>query len=102
MKTDVVRDTDFEIRKGMFEEMKQFTRTEQEELYRILRKQNEEISENRNGIFFDLMTLRSDTIEKVKEWIQFCKKNRTTFEKREKFLNDLTIANPGISEMLGP
>ena len=32
MKTDVVRDTDFETRKGMFEEMKQFTRTEQEEL----------------------------------------------------------------------
>ena len=33
------------------EELKKFTRAEQEELYMILRKNGEEVSENRNGMF---------------------------------------------------
>jgi hypothetical protein len=43
---------DFEIRKRLYEEIKKFNRTEQEELFRILKRENEEVSENRNGIFF--------------------------------------------------
>ena len=46
------KDIDFENRKRLFEHIKQFNRTEQEELYRILRRSQEEMSENRNGIFF--------------------------------------------------
>jgi hypothetical protein len=92
------RDTEFEIRKRMFEEIKQFKRPEKEELYRILKKQNEEISENRNGIFFDLMTLQGETIEHIREWIDFCKKNRINLERREKELNELANANPGMCQ----
>ena len=78
------KDMEFENRKKIFEEIKNFTRTEQEELYRILRRCNEEMSENRNGIFFDMMILKESTIEKIQEWIIFCLKNRASFETREK------------------
>jgi phage host-nuclease inhibitor protein Gam len=83
------KDTEFETRKKIYEDVKQFSRTEQEELYRILRRCNEEMSENRNGIFFDMMTLREETMGRIQEWIEFCKKNRDSFESREKQMTTL-------------
>ena len=75
---------DYDTRKKIYEEIKIMTRTEQEELFRILKKCNEEVSENKNGIFFDLMNLQSTTIQKIQEWISFCNKNKVQFEQREK------------------
>jgi hypothetical protein len=63
---------DFETRKRVFEEVKRFNRTELEELYKVLRRCSEEISENSNGIFFDLLSLKEDTITKIEELIVFC------------------------------
>jgi hypothetical protein len=89
---------DFESRKKLFEEIKQFNRTEQEELYRILKKNGEEVSENRNGIFFDLMSLKPETVANVQEWVEFCRKNNSEFKSREDELIELTKQNPGITE----
>lgn len=86
-------DLEFEQRKKMFDQIKNFNRTEQEELYRILRRSSEEMSENRNGIFFDLMAVKQTTVDKIQEWIEFCDKNRSTFESREKEMNDLLSEN---------
>lgn len=82
--------TDFETRKRLYDEIKKFNRTEQEELFRILKRENEDLSENRNGIFFDLTTIKETTLNKIKEWIQFCKKNTSEFEEREKEIHLLT------------
>jgi hypothetical protein len=82
--------TDFETRKKLYDEIKKFNRTEQEELFRILKRENEDLSENRNGIFFDLTTIKENTLNKIKEWIQFCKKNTSEFEEREKEIHLLT------------
>jgi hypothetical protein len=81
---------DFETRKRLHEEIKKFNRTEQEELFRILKRENEEVSENRNGIFFDLTVIKETTLNKIKEWMAFCKKNTTEFEEREKEIELLT------------
>lgn len=83
------KDTDFETRKRIFEEIKKFTRAEQEELVRILRRNTEDISENRNGMFFDLLTLRQSTIQDIGTYVEFCVKNRATFEVREKEMKDM-------------
>ena len=93
---DAIQESEYESRKRLYEEIKRFTRNEQEELYRILRKGGEELSENRNGIFFDLMSVKQETFLKVKEWIEFCKKNRNDFEVREQELSQLAQDNPGI------
>ena len=86
---------DFENRKRLHEEIKKFNRTEQEELFRILKRENEEVSENRNGIFFDLTVIKESTLNKIKEWIAFCKKNTTEFEEREKEMELLTKGQEG-------
>ena len=52
------KDTDFETRKSIFEEIKRFNRTELEELYKVLRRAGEEVSENRNGMLFDLLSVK--------------------------------------------
>jgi hypothetical protein len=83
-------DKDFEERKKMLDEIKKFTRTEQESLYHILREQSEELSENKNGIFFDLLNLRVDTIQEIKKLIEFVTQNRMNFESREKEMNSLS------------
>ena len=91
---------DYEIRKRIFDEIKRFEKTEQEELYRILRRCNEDLSENKNGIFFDLMNLRQSTIEEIKKWISFCQKNKESFESREKEMSQLEeeLHNPNEEE----
>ena len=96
----LLKDVDFERRKKLFDEIKRMNRPEQEELYRILRRELEDISENRSGMFFDLLHLKESTIEKIEEWIQFCVKNRSSFESREKQMNDLEKANAGIREAI--
>ncbi len=87
---------DFEKKKILFEEIKKLSRIEMEELYKIIRKQKEEISENSNGMFFDLLTVKEETLDKIKEWISFCNQNRESFEKREKEMRSLQQENPGI------
>jgi hypothetical protein len=94
----ISKDIEFESRKKIFEEVKKFSRAEQEELYRILRRNGEEMSENRNGIFFDLMSLKDKTVTNIQEWITFCGKNRESFEAREKEMSNLLQENPGARE----
>lgn len=77
-----ITDTEYEKRKRILDFIKTFTRTEQEEVYRILKRNNEDISENRNGMFFDIAILRQSTIQGLEDWIQFCRTNREIFEKR--------------------
>jgi hypothetical protein len=92
------KDIEFDSRKKIFEEVKKFSRAEQEELYRILRRNGEDMSENRNGIFFDLMSLSEKTIVNIQEWISFCNNNRESFEVREKEMNTLLQENPRARE----
>lgn len=92
------KDADFERRKKIFDEIKLCNRNELEELYRIMKVQGEEISENRGGMRFDLNHVSADTLNKIETWLQFCNRNRKSFESREKEMADLASANPGISE----
>ena len=46
----------YEERKHIFEQIKVLVQSEQEEIFRIIRKTKENYTENSNGIFFDLST----------------------------------------------
>jgi hypothetical protein len=83
------KDVDFEQRKTLFEDVKRFSRSEQEELYRILKRASEPVSENRNGIFFDMMSLQVSTVTAIQEFVTLSKENRVSFENREKTMHDL-------------
>lgn len=91
----LTKDLEFESRKKIFDEIKQFNRAEQEQLYRILRRYSEEVSENRNGIFFDLLSLKQITIDQIQKFIELCVKNRQNFETREKQMSELIQGSLG-------
>ena len=83
------KDSEFEERKKIFEDIRLCNKTELEELYRILVRCKEEVSENKNGMAFDLMNVKLETIHEIRTWITFCKENRASFAAREREMTEL-------------
>jgi hypothetical protein len=63
------------------------SRPELEELYRILRREGGEFSENSNGIFFDVTSLPAQIFEALWKFIEFCKSNTKNLEERSKMID---------------
>lgn len=74
----------YEDRKKMFEVMKILVKSEQEEIYRIIRKSKETYTENSNGIFFDLSSISEYAYSQIKEYLEFCIKTRQEMDSRQK------------------
>ena len=83
----------YKDRKQLFDNIKILVKTEQEEIFRIIRKMKENYTENANGIFFDVSLLSDDTILQIKEYIDFCLKTRQEHEDRLKELETIRIQN---------
>lgn len=86
---------EYEERKLFSDELKKLVNVEQEEIFRILKKNNCEFSENSNGVFFDLSKLSQQTFQQMKAFLSFCQANRKNFEIRDREMEDsrLNIAN---------
>ena len=80
----------YEQRKQFFENLKILVKSEYEEIFRILKKNNEEFTENSNGIFFDVNTVSETTFEQFQEYMNFCLENRRVEEGRTKQLASLS------------
>jgi hypothetical protein len=83
---------DYERRKELSKDIATLSRSELEELYRILRREGGEFSENSNGIFFDVSALPVHVFEALFKFINFCKTNAKSLEERNKVLVDMTIS----------
>ncbi len=88
----------YEERKKIFDTIPSLVQTEQEEIFRIIRKLKVTYSENSNGIFFDLSCLPDDAFQHVKEYIQFCLTTRNEHENRLKELETIRIQNEQYQE----
>jgi hypothetical protein len=77
---------DYELRKEFCKEIQTLSRPELEELYRILRREGGEFSENSNGIFFDVAALPAPVFQALWKFIEFCKSNAKDLEERNKQL----------------
>ena len=80
---------EYDERKQFIENLKKLVKSEQEEIFRILKRSRGEYSENSNGVFFDILKIEKETFNKMNEFMSFCKKNRVDFTLREKFMSDL-------------
>ena len=80
---------DYEKRKEFCKEMTTLSRPELEEVYRILRREGGEFSENSNGIFFNVEALPALIFEALWKFLQFCKSNATDLEQRSKLVSDM-------------
>ena len=88
---------DYERRKDFFKEIELLSRPELEELFRILRHEGGEYSENSNGIFFDITSLPDSIFNALWKFIQFCKTNAKDLEQRTKLIHDMSN-EPKVSE----
>jgi hypothetical protein len=80
----------YEQRKLFFENLKVLVKSEYEEVFRILKKNHEEYTENSNGIFFDVNAVSQITFDQFQEYMNFCLENRKAEEGRTKQLASLS------------
>lgn len=79
---------EYEERKRFLDDLKQLVVSEQEEIFRILKRGGSEFSENTNGIFFDVSRLPLEVFQEMKKFLVFCKENRKNFEERDREMED--------------
>ena len=58
-------------------------KSEHVEIARILRKYNVQVSENRSGIFFDMVKLEPEVFEALLVFREFVQQNNRELEKRD-------------------
>ena len=80
---------DYDRRKEFCKDIELLSRSELEELYRILRREGGEYSENSNGIFFDVSNLPANVFEALWKFINFCKSNAKELEQRKTLIDTM-------------
>lgn len=84
----ILTNEEYEERKVFLEELKRLVVSEQEEIFRILKRGDCEYSENTNGVFFDVSRIPSSVFQEMKKFIVFCQANRKNFEERDREMED--------------
>jgi DNA integrity scanning protein DisA with diadenylate cyclase activity len=72
----------FEKRKQFLDEVKTLDKEEYQEIFRIIKKNNVEFSENSNGVFFDLNQVSDEIFQKLEAFMNYCKTQRSEEKKR--------------------
>ena len=80
----------YEQRKEFCKDLSTLSRPELEEIYRILRREGGEFSENSNGIFFNVESLPAPIFEALWKFLEFCKTNAKELEERSKLFLDMS------------
>jgi len=83
----------YEERKEFCKELTSLSRPELEEVYRILRREGGEFSENSNEIFFDVASLPAHVFDALWKFLQFCKSNAKDLEERSKLIVNMSISS---------
>jgi len=85
------------FRKILFEKINNMTRTEHEEIFKIINdvQKNSTInySKNKNGIFFNLSSLEDITIEQIDKFVTYCINNKQDLDDYDKKINECKINN---------
>lgn len=83
------------FRKVLFEKINTMTRTEHEEIFKIIREKNSDVnySRNKNGVFLNLSSLTDDTIEHINNFVNYCISNKKELDDYDKKINECKINN---------
>jgi len=74
---------EYERRRAFCEEIKEMGKSEHIEIARILRKHEIQTSENRSGIFFDMVKLPQEVFDALLTFRDFVQQNNEELEKRD-------------------
>lgn len=85
-------------KKELFEKINILSKTEHEEIYKILKK-NEDIdnnisfSKNKNGVFFNLSDINDNIYELLNSFVSYCINNKKNLDDYDKKINECKINN---------
>ena len=71
------------------DKIKQLSKVEQLEIYKILKKADDKITENKNGIFINLSCMSQDTIKEIQAFVQYSLDNKVRLDKLEELSEEL-------------
>jgi hypothetical protein len=91
MQTPTISQSEYDERKSFLDDLKLLTKDEYGEMYRILKKNNVSLSENSNGVFFDMLTLSDTTFNDIKIFMELCKSQRKDESARVKTMDNLRV-----------
>lgn len=74
---------DAERCKRVVNAIRDLSKTEVDELFKLLYKDNCEYTQNNNGIFFNLSWVSEDTMTKIEQFVEFCNQSNTELTKYE-------------------
>ena len=80
---------EYEAKKQFLEDLKQLSKTEHEEIFRIIKRNHVDYTENSNGVFFDLQNVNSDIFIQLHKFMELCSTQRANEESRNNELNTL-------------
>jgi hypothetical protein len=89
---------DYDSRKELLENMKVLSKTEKEDIFRIIKRENEQFSENSNGIFFDLATIKNTTFIEILNMITLSNQKKQEQDERLKEMEKLREEVPEETE----
>lgn len=75
-------DTQYEQRKQFFDNINLLVKSEQIEMFKILKNSEDSFTENSNGIFFDVMALSDQTFHKMENFMKFVLTTRQEDQER--------------------
>jgi hypothetical protein len=81
--------TEYEERIEFLEKLETLVKSEFEEVFRILKRGNESLSENTNGIFFNITGISKSTFDRLKAYMTFCMQTRNEQAERLKQMEAL-------------
>ncbi len=93
-------DEEYLERKKCFEELKKLVKSEQAQIFRILKKYKVEYTENSSGILFDLTKVSKEAFDEIQSFLLFCQDNRNDFEERDRKM-EISRLNLGDLSSLG-
>jgi hypothetical protein len=87
-------------KKFLFEKINSLSKTEHEEIYKILKKHNTNnpdflinFSRNKNGIFFNLSDINDVLFEELDNFVTYCINNKKDLDDYDKKINECKINN---------
>lgn len=91
MQSPTISQSEYDQRKSFLEDIKNLTKDECKEMYRILKKNNVSLSENSNGIFFDLVALSVETFGEIKGFMELSKNQHNDESARVKEMESFRV-----------
>lgn len=80
-------------RRHLVEKINALSDTEHEEIFKIMRYNGIEFTQNKNGIFFNISTVDHAVIEQISNFVSFSSENKKNLDEYDKKINECKMNN---------